>query len=472
MEDRVDGELGLRRIAAVSAAPGYVDGGGADRGGVGERDVVVGPLDKRRAVEGVRHGHRRQRLGDGIVYDFVDVEGDRKPVEGLADDHGAAAAGAVHHVDVVRAAAAAAAEPVDAALRLVQVASVGKCKRLARGDGEIERPVAAAADTAVQQGCRIVPTAAASAAGVVDFLAGDVGNLAGAACPAAGVLIDSVGINSRTASAAAAGKGVSNRGIAARIALARRPRAASAFVYRATAGATGFAVFGGIPRTAAAADGREKHLFAKDDGRVAAVLAAAADGPTARADGNRVGAGRKLDVVGVDHAARAATAAAVGSARAATTDQEQTRIDRLRKRDGAGGKEGVENVAAGDEGLRVVRRSEERRHLKRILRREGDGRGSRVDASRKRPGPVCKAEARVRSGRHGDRRIAAVPGRARRQNRAETGGGNRAGDRLGPLPFEPAVGGGRRVRVGEAGVGAAGNDIVVRIVELPAGAGV
>ena len=58
---------------------------------------------------------------------------------------------------------------------------------------------------------------------------------------------------------AAAGKGVSNRGIAARIALARRPRAASAFVYRATAGATGFAVFGGIPRTAAAADGRANH---------------------------------------------------------------------------------------------------------------------------------------------------------------------------------------------------------------------
>ena len=90
-----------------------------------------------------------------------------------ADDHDAAAAGTTGLFLVVGATAAA-AEPVDSAFCLVFVTAVGERKCHTRGNGDIARPVATAADASVKHYFVTVIAATATAAGVVDFLAGDV----------------------------------------------------------------------------------------------------------------------------------------------------------------------------------------------------------------------------------------------------------------------------------------------------------
>ena len=117
-----------------------------------------------------------------------------------------------------------------------------------------------------------------------------------------------------------------------------------------------------------------------------------------------------------------------------------------------------------------MRSAETRRHRERLRRGEGNGGQGGVDACRQRSRPMREANARVRRSRHSDGRVAIIPGSARWRNRAKVTGKNCTGNRFPPLPFQLAKCRGRWMDVGEGGVGAVRDDIVVLVVELPAGA--
>ena len=257
----------------------------------------------------------------------------RVRLPGGADDDDAAATRAALIVggDVVGTTTAA-AEPVDAALGLIFVTAVGKRVRLARGNGDIARPVATAAYAAIQYYSTIVKTAATTTAGVVDLHAGNIRDPARATRTArdAGLGANSA-IHSRTARAAAAADGVRNHGTAARISLTFRSRAAHANVSAAASTSAGNSITYTftISSAATAANGREERRVIKRNDRVAAIAASAVRGLTTCANGNHVGASRKNNVVSVDHAARAAAARALAPARATAANEEETRFDLL-----------------------------------------------------------------------------------------------------------------------------------------------